>query len=73
MKINNYKFITCWQIAAPINDVWYSIYESADWPNWWKGVLKVKVMKENDANGINGVRSYTWKSVLPYTLSFEMK
>src|SRR5205085_666980 len=27
----------------------------------------------NDETGINGVRNYTWKSVLPYELSFNMK
>jgi hypothetical protein len=59
MKNNSYKFITQWEIAAPINDVWYSIYESADWPNWWKGVKQVKIIAENDANGINGIREYT--------------
>src|SRR5262249_31328842 len=41
--------------------------------NWWKGVQQVKAIKENDANGINGIRAYTWKSALPYTLSFDMK
>ena len=34
------------------------LYESADWPIWWKGVLRVTVIKENDANGINGIREY---------------
>ena len=57
-------------ITAPINDVWYSIYESEDWPNWWKGVKRVKMLKENDTTGVNGIREYTWKSVLPYELRF---
>lgn len=73
MNNNYYKFITRWQIAAPVKDVWHLTYESTDWPNWWKGVLAVKVIKENDANGINGIREYTWKSALPYKLSFQMK
>jgi hypothetical protein len=33
----------------------------------------VTIIKENDVNGINGVRRYTWKSVLPYKLSFDMQ
>jgi hypothetical protein len=73
MKSNYYKFIARWQIAAPVNDVWYSIYESVDWPNWWKAVQRVTVIKENDANGINGIRKYVWKSILLYTLSFKMQ
>ena len=73
MKKKDYSFITRWQIEAPIEDVWNSIYESADWPQWWKGVEQVEIIQENDATGINGIRKYTWKSVLPYTLSFQMK
>ncbi len=73
MQNNYYKFITHWQIKAPLNDVWFAIYESAEWPAWWKGVQAVEIIKENDAGGINGVRRYTWKSALPYTLSFNMQ
>jgi hypothetical protein len=73
MTNNYYKFITQWQIAAPINDVWFAIYESLEWPGWWKGVEEVKLIKENDATGINGIREYVWKSLLPYKLSFKMQ
>jgi hypothetical protein len=73
MKNNYYKFITHWQIRAPLNDVWQAIYESTEWPNWWKGLQRVQVIEPNDSTGINGVREYTWKSVLPYTLSFKLK
>jgi len=73
MSENDYSFITHWEIAAPLHDVWNSIYESADWPSWWKGVQQVTIIQENDSNGINGIRAYTWKSFLPYSLSFEMK
>ena len=68
-----YSFVTRWQIRAPIEKVWNAIYESTEWPHWWKGVLNVKVIKENDAHGVNGVREYTWKSVLPYLLKFKMR
>ena len=70
---NDYSFMTRWQIAAPLSEVWNLIYESDDWPGWWKGVKRVKIIRENDTNGINGVREYTWKSALPYKLSFQMK
>jgi Polyketide cyclase / dehydrase and lipid transport len=68
-----YSFVTRWQLRATINDVWNAIYESTEWPQWWKGVKDVKVIKENDASGVNGVREYTWKSVLPYELKFKMR
>ena len=30
-------------------------------------------IQKNDADGINGIRRYVWKSVLPYKLAFSMK
>lgn len=68
-----YSFVTRWQIKAPVQQVWNAIYESTEWPQWWKGVKDVKVLEENDASGVNGVREYTWKSVLPYSLKFKMR
>jgi hypothetical protein len=68
-----YSFVTGWRIEAPIEKVWDAIYESTEWPTWWKGVKDVKVVEENDASGVNGVREYTWKSVLPYTLKFKLR
>ena len=67
-----YSFITKWQLKAPLPDVWNAIYNSLEWP-WWKGVVSVIETEKNNEEGINGVRNYTWKSVLPYKLNFNMK
>lgn len=68
-----YSFVTKWKIEAPLEAVWNAVYHSLDWPNWWKGVLEVKEIEHGDENGINGVRAYTWKSALPYRLTFNMR
>ena len=68
-----YSFVTKWQLKAPLADVWDAIYNSTEWPQWWQGVKSVIEIKKNDPRGINGVRKYTWKSVLPYTLTFSMR
>ncbi|MBS1626991.1 MAG: SRPBCC family protein [Bacteroidetes bacterium] len=68
-----YSFITKWEIKAPIEDVWNAIYLSNNWPNWWKGVLVVKDISTGNTNGIGDVKRYTWKSALPYKLTFNMK
>ena len=73
MTGNYYKFITQWRIKAPLIDVWYAIYNSEEWPLWWQGVEDVTMIRENDVDGINGIKKYTWKSILPYTLSFKMR
>ena len=68
-----YFFVTKWQLKAPLPDVWDAIYNSTEWPQWWKGVNAVIEIEKNDASGTNGIRKYTWKSVLPYQLTFSMK
>jgi hypothetical protein len=68
-----YAFITRWQIKAPLNQVWDTIYSSLDWPGWWKGVLAVKELQKGDEDGIDSIREYTWRSILPYKLVFNMR
>ena len=62
-----------WQLKAPLEEVWDAIYNSMEWPLWWKGVTAVTEIQKNDDSGVNGIRTYTWKSVLPYKLTFNMK
>jgi len=70
---DQYQFITRWQIKAPVEDVWDAIYDSLEWPQWWKGVVAVTEHAKGDESGINGIRDYTWRSVLPYQLTFRSR
>lgn len=68
-----YHFFSTWVISAPQQAVWDAIVDSANWPRWWRGVLKVSEIEPGDSNGIGNVRRYAWRSVLPYTLEFDMR
>lgn len=68
-----YEFVTIWRLEAPIELVWNEIYRSELWPTWWKGVEGVVELRKGDENSVGSVRRYTWKSKLPYRLSFEME
>ena len=68
-----YSFVTKWKFNAPVEVVWDIISSSTNWPNWWKGVLKVDEIDKGNDDGINGIREYIWKSILPYKLKFSMK
>ncbi|MCE3282570.1 MAG: hypothetical protein K0Q66_1307 [Chitinophagaceae bacterium] len=70
---HKYVFITRWQIRAPVQDVWEAIYNSLEWPRWWPGVKNARTIEVGEANGINGIREYTWKSFLPYRLRFASR
>ncbi|HEX3187221.1 MAG TPA: SRPBCC family protein [Pyrinomonadaceae bacterium] len=71
--MTTYSFVTIWRVKAPIENVWNEIYHSQDWPVWWKGVESVMEISKGDERGVGSVHRYTWKSKLPYRLSFDMK
>lgn len=71
--MKTYEFVTVWRVDAPIERVWNEIYHSQDWPTWWKGVESVVETLKGDERGVGSVHRYTWKSKLPYRLSFDMK
>jgi uncharacterized protein YndB with AHSA1/START domain len=68
-----YRLASIWQIAAPIDAVWEAIYETSEWPEWWPYVASVEELESGDANGVGAVRRYTWRSRLPYELTFDLE
>ncbi len=71
--MTDYNFVTLWRFDAPLAAVWDFIYRSEEWPAWWRGVERVEVLEEGDESHVGGVRRYTWKSKLPYRLTFDMR
>ena len=68
-----YEFVTVWRVKAPIDKVWKEIYHSEKWPEWWRGVEEVTELKKGDDQGVGSIRRYTWRSALPYRLSFDVE
>ncbi len=71
--MKTYNFITIWRVKAPIESVWNEIYHATNGPTWWKGVESVSEISKGDEIGLGSIHRYTWKSKLPYRLSFEMQ
>jgi hypothetical protein len=71
--VASYKFVTQWRFDAPVERVWDEIYHSERWPEWWKAVKSVVPVAPGNREGVGAVRRYTWRGVLPYRLSFEMR
>lgn len=67
-----YRFVTVWKIRASIEEVWDILQEQESWPKWWRGVKKVETIKLGNAANIGKVMRYTWQSLLPYKLAFNM-
>lgn len=73
--MSQYRFVTEWQISAPIDAVWEQLTQPDDWPTWWRGVEKVQKLGPEAGGEVGGIgdrRRYTWKSRLPYRLVFDM-
>jgi hypothetical protein len=47
--------------------------DSERYPEWWKGVQAVDLLREGDEVGVGQVTRFSWRSVLPYTLKFDMR
>jgi hypothetical protein len=71
--VTAYRFLTTWCLDAAIDDVWAAIYDSARWPEWWRGVEVATKVRDGDENDIGALWRYTWRSRLPYDLEFEME
>jgi len=67
-----YHLLTIWRIEAPLEEVYATIINSLNWPDWWTAVEKVQQLASGDADGINSVRRYTWRGELPYSLVLEV-
>lgn len=68
-----YSFDTMWLLDAPVEPVWDAIYDTDSWPSWWPGVRRVEELVPRGADGVGGVSRFTFRSILPYDLSFEMR
>jgi uncharacterized protein YndB with AHSA1/START domain len=71
--LTRYSFLSTWLLEAPIEPVWDAIYDTDAWPEWWPGVRSVEELVPRGPAGIGGVSRFTFRSVLPYDLVFEMR
>ena len=71
---SRYQFVTTWTIPAPAERIWKELMAPEQWPTWWRGVERVDLVKPGaGAHGVGAVRDYTWRSALPYQLTFRME
>jgi len=73
LAMAEYRFITIWRVTAPVREVYQAIYHSSAWPSWWKGIETVVALEPGDELGVGGLQRYTWRSRLPYRLTFDMR
>jgi hypothetical protein len=68
-----YSFLTTWVLDAPLEPVWDALYETSRWPAWWRGVTEARELVPRGPGGVGGVTRFTFRSRLPYDLTFDMR
>jgi uncharacterized protein YndB with AHSA1/START domain len=73
MTAQQFSLATDWRLAAPLDRVWAVLAAPEEWPSWWRAVERVDLLEPGDAAGVGALRRMTWKTALPYRLSFDMR
>lgn len=73
MRRAGYSFLTTWSLDAPREAVFDAIHDVERWPEWWHGVRSVERLDGGNGDGIGSVYRHRWRSVLPYTVGFDME
>lgn len=68
-----FKLVTDWKIPAPLPAVWDALAQPEQWPSWWPAVLAVELIEPGDAEGVGAYRRMTWRTALPYRITFNMR
>lgn len=68
-----FRFLTTWELDAPLPAVWDVIQKPLLWPQWWQGVIAVEELEAGDENGVGKLQQYVWRSRLPYAIRFTMR
>lgn len=70
MSARDFHLVTEWRLAASVETVWREIAAPEEWPDWWRAVRKVETLEPGDARGVGAVRRISWRTALPYTITF---
>jgi uncharacterized protein YndB with AHSA1/START domain len=69
--VADYRFVTEWDIDAPIARVWEQIEQPENWAGWWPGLEQVREIEPGDEVGAGALKELEFRSFLPYSLSFR--
>jgi uncharacterized protein YndB with AHSA1/START domain len=73
MSSTQFHLETQWVMTAPPVAVWEALSKPEGWPTWWRAVEKVEVIDPGDASGLGAYRRFTWRTALPYAITFNMR
>ena len=72
-KASEYRFVTVWELPAPVDRVWAELLDVEAWPTWWRGFERVDVVRGGDASGLGTICDLTTRGRLPYRLRYRLE
>lgn len=72
MSAEDYQLVSIWRLDAPVEQVWHTLTDAERWPDWWPYVEAVEQIEAGEPSGQHSIWRYTWKTMLPYKLRFEL-
>ncbi|MGR2737954.1 SRPBCC family protein [Billgrantia sp. Q4P2] len=69
----SFDFDTTWHLDAPVQAVFDTLTDSLHWPDWWPGLVDVRLLESGDDHGIGRIQRFIWKSRLGYYLRFDIR
>ena len=72
MAATDYRLITVWRFAAPLDAVYAAVCDPLRWPEWWPDARRIVELDAGDARGIGQRLQCEWQGGLPYRLRFEL-
>lgn len=74
MGANHYHFVTEWDVAGDVHEVFEVIDDALDLPRWWPSVyLAARELQPGDERGVGKVIALHTRGRLPYTLRWEFR
>jgi hypothetical protein len=69
-----YEFLSTWCLDdVSLPETFALLRNSVEYPRWWKGVRSAEVLRHGDPDGVGDVIEFRWRSLLPYTLRFQLE
>lgn len=69
----HYKFLTRWELEAPIETVWAAVSDLSTYPQWFPYFAEVTQVAPGDATGVGKTYRVKVGGKLPYYLSFTLE
>jgi hypothetical protein len=69
----SFDLVTEWRFDVEPARVWPILIDVESWPSWWRAVRQVELLAVGDDRGIGAIWRLTWRTALPYQLTFDME